>query len=69
MANALLKGGEHFHGQSVIKFDLNETSASSEKIFVDYRGDKILSLVVNGNKILEGNPFRDHRIYFDPKFL
>ena len=66
IAYALLRGGERFHGQSKITFDLKEVS---DKIFVDYRGEKLLSLKVNGNQITEGNPFRDHRIYFDQKHL
>ena len=66
IAYALLRGGERFHGQSKITFDLTEVS---DKIFVDYRGEKILSLSVNGNQIISGNPFRDHRIYFDKQHL
>ena len=65
MAYALLRGGEHFHGQSKIFFDLNEAGKASDKIFLDYKGDKLLSLKINGQHITEGTPFREHRIYLD----
>lgn len=66
IAYALLRGGERFHGQSKIWFDLKEVT---DKVFVDYRGEKLLSLKVNGTHITEGAPFHDHRIYFDKQHL
>lgn len=69
LAYALLKGGETFEGQVEVKFTLSEQSAKSEDIFVDYRGEKVHKLVVNGNQVTSGTPFRDHRIYFDPAHL
>ena len=36
---------------------------------MDYRGEKVLNLVVNGTKVKEGEPFRDHRVYFPKQDL
>ena len=50
-----------------------EKNNHKDIVFVDYRGEKVFSLEVNGTKILqeEGkpSPFRDHRIYFEMKYL
>ena len=65
LAYALPKGGETFEGKVEIKFDINEkySWSENEEIFVDYRGEKIHSLVVNGTQITSGEPFHDHRIF------
>ena len=44
---AMLRGGETFHGQVKIKFTIRE-GADLSKIFVDYRGQKVLNIEVNG---------------------
>ena len=68
-AYALLRGGDKFHGQIEIKFSLTEEAALSDDIFVDYKGERISDLVVNGIKVAKGTPFRDHRIYFPKDHL
>jgi len=45
---ALLRGGKTYQGQVEIAFTLTAASAKSEKIFVDYRGEKVLELFING---------------------
>ena len=65
---ALLKGGNTFNGQAVIKFNLTPEAANSDKVFLDYKGEMILKMRVNSWRVTGGNPFRDHRIYF-PKDL
>jgi len=69
LAYALLRGGETFHGQVDIKFTLTDESAQSDKIFVDYKGERVLWLIVNGQKVTDGEPFRDHRVYFPINLL
>ena len=69
LAYALNRGGETFHGKVEVSFSLTKQSAEADDIFVDYRGDKVHSLEINGNSVTTGNPFRDHRIYFDKQFL
>jgi len=50
-----------------------EKNNHKDIVFVDYRGEKVFSLEVNGTKILQEDgkpsPFRDHRIYFEMKYL
>jgi aminopeptidase N len=48
---------------------LTEKAADSDDIFVDYKGERISELVVNGTKVAKGAPFRDHRIYFPREHL
>lgn len=69
LAYALLRGGETFEGQVQVTFTLTADSAKSDSIFVDYRGEKVHSLVINDQSVAKGNPFRDHRVYFDPTYL
>lgn len=57
-----------FHGQVEVNFNLSDESSKSDNIFIDYKGDKVLKLIVNGKQLTEGEPFREHRIYF-PKDL
>lgn len=52
-----------------ITFNLTKQGADSDDIFVDYRGEKVLGLVVNGSQVKEGEPFRDHRVYFPKQDL
>ena len=53
-----------------IKFDLNtsafeniDTKDPHGDIFIDYQGEKIHRLSINGKDITTGDPFHDHRIY------
>ena len=69
IAYALLRGGKDFHGKVEIKFNLTAEGAESDDVFCDYRGEKILSMSVNGNDVKDGNPFRDHRVYFPKAHL
>ena len=66
---ALLKGGKTFHGHVSINFDLSAESSKSDNIFVDYKGKKLQKLVINGRRVTDGNPFREHRIYLPEKLL
>ena len=66
---ALLRGGKTYQGHVEIKFTLTATSAKSDQIFVDYRGEQVLALWINGEQVLEGTPFRGHRIYFPVNLL
>lgn len=63
---ALLKGGKQYHGRVEIKFSLSRVP---DDLFVDYHGDSVTGLCINGKDVNEGEPFRDHRIYFDQKYL
>jgi hypothetical protein len=67
LALALLRGGGAYHGHVVITFYL--TSKPSDSIFVDYKGSKVIKLVINGDDVIEGEPFRNHRIYFPKELL
>jgi hypothetical protein len=67
LALALLRGGKTFHGDVKIAFTLKEVPADG--LFVDYKGKMVLRLVVNGTRVMKGNPFRDHRVYFDKDLL
>ena len=69
LALALIRGGKTFHGHVLINFSLNSQSAASDGIFVDYHGEKVHSLHVNGKQVMEGSPYRDHRIYFPKEML
>ena len=58
IAYALLRGGETFHGLSKINFTLSaqsikdiEKNDHKDIVFVDYRGEKVFSLVINGKKV------------------
>jgi aminopeptidase N len=68
IAYAMLRGGKNYHGQVKIQFTLNK-GADLDSVFVDYRGEKVLRLSVNGSQVTEGSPFRDHRIYFPSTLL
>ena len=55
---ALYRGGENFHGMSKIRFSVEaddlanmESKGHKDIVFVDYRGDKVTSLVINDQKI------------------
>ena len=63
---ALLRGGTTFEGVIEINFSLK---TASEDVFVDYKGDKVHSLVINGQRVTDGEPFHDHRVFFDKKHL
>jgi len=65
----LLRGGKNFHGQVEVKFSLSAESAKSDNIFIDYKGHKVLKLVINGTKVTDGEPFREHRVYFRKDLL
>ena len=69
LAYALLRGGEHFHGYIEVKFSLSDASATSDDIFLDYRGKELQSLVINGQAVTTGTPFHDHRIYLPKEHL
>lgn len=69
LAYALNRGGETFEGQIEIKFSVGADFVKADDIFVDYKGKYVRRLEINGNKVTQGNPFRDHRIYFEPKYL
>ena len=66
---ALVKGGKTFRGHAFINFVLSAESAKSENIFVDYKGQKVRKLTINGHRVRSGNPFRDHRIYLPKQLL
>ena len=68
LAYALLRGGDNYHGQVNIQFTLREGADLSD-VFVDYRGEKVLRLEVNGSTVTEKGVFRDHRVYFPQDLL
>ena len=68
VALALLRGGKTFHGHVEIKFNLYKDIPMHD-VFVDYKGSKVLKLVVNGEHVKTGTPFRDHKIIFPIKLL
>lgn len=45
LAYALLRGGQNFHGQVEITFDLSEPN---DNIFADYKGEQVHKIIVNG---------------------
>jgi len=63
LALAMLRGGQTFFGQVSIVFTLKDGFNDSKSIFIDYKGKKVLSLIINGQKVESGDPFRDHKIY------
>ena len=50
---------------------MSKESANSDNIFVDYRGELVVKLVVNGSTIPNKNSkaFRNHRVYFPKENL
>lgn len=69
LAYALNRGGETFQGHVEMKFTLSHDSCKSDDIFVDYRGDKVHILNINGKILSGGNPFHGHRIHFPKEYL
>jgi len=69
LAYALNRGGNTFEGNVTISFYLTAEGAQSDEIYVDYRGEKVHSLGVNGTEVTSGNPFHDHRVYFAKEHL
>ena len=69
LAYALNRGGDTFEGQVIINFSLTSEGKNSDDIFVDYRGKSLHTLEINGTTITQGEPFHDHRIYFDKQWL
>jgi hypothetical protein len=61
-----LRGGENFHGQVEITFNLN---AVSDDIFADYRGEQVRKIIVNGQEVTQKDAFRKHKIYFPSNLL
>ena len=56
IAYALLPGGKTFHGSVQISFELDEIP--SENTFLDYTGQKVFLLEINGNKVsFDEKPF------------
>jgi len=41
----------------------------SDNIFVDYRGEKVHAIIVNGHRVTTGNPFREHKVFFPQEHL
>ena len=48
LSYALIRGGANYHGQVEITFKLTKEAANSDRIFVDYRGDQVRKLEING---------------------
>ena len=69
LAYALPKGGKTFEGNVTVWFNLSAEGATSDNIFVDYRGEKVHTLTINGKDVSSGNPFHDHRVYFAKEHL
>ena len=60
LALSLLKGGDVFHGQVTVSFNLSFTGHS---ITLDYKGKEVRSILVNGRQVKNQGVFRDHKIY------
>ena len=65
---ALPRGGKLYHGRVEIQFTLVNGNLPDD-LFVDYNGQTVTCLVINGTIVSKGNPFHDHRIYFDKEYL
>ena len=61
---ALIRGGKSYHGRVEMKFTLVGGSLPDD-LFADFHGESITGLCINGTYIEGGEPFKDHRIYFD----
>jgi hypothetical protein len=51
IAYSLPRGGETFEGNVNVWFNLTAEGAQSGDIYVDYRGEKVHSLQINGTQI------------------
>eukprot|EP00352_Strombidinopsis_acuminata_P006667 CAMPEP_0176353518 /NCGR_PEP_ID=MMETSP0126-20121128/11853_1 /TAXON_ID=141414 ORGANISM="Strombidinopsis acuminatum, Strain SPMC142" /NCGR_SAMPLE_ID=MMETSP0126 /ASSEMBLY_ACC=CAM_ASM_000229 /LENGTH=82 /DNA_ID=CAMNT_0017705205 /DNA_START=160 /DNA_END=408 /DNA_ORIENTATION=+ len=56
----MIKGGETFHGQVAITFNLERQD--DESVFIDYKGKLVKSFVVNGQKVEDASVFDSHKI-------
>jgi aminopeptidase N len=62
---ALIRGGKTFHGQVLIKFTLS----SVEDTFLDYTGESLSWVRVNGKEITDYNPFANDKINIKKEYL
>ena len=78
LAYALYRGGNSYEGKVQIGFDLTQSfqdlltknpENAPKQIFIDYKGEKIHKLVVNGTQVVSGDPFHDHRIHIEVSAL
>ncbi|CDW86678.1 aminopeptidase n [Stylonychia lemnae] len=66
IAVSLLKGGENFHGQVTINFNL---SYQGYHLSLDYTGKEIKHLIINGHVVSDKTAFKDHKIYLQRNLL
>jgi hypothetical protein len=69
LAYAIIRNGELFHGSVLIKFGLNAKPMPGDYFFLEFKGEKVVSIVTNGEVCDVGSTFRGKRIMFDPKML
>lgn len=65
IAYALIRGGKTFHGQVQVKFTLTEM----DDTFLDYAGESLSWVKVNGQEITDYNPFANDKINIKKELL
>lgn len=50
LAYAIIRNGELFHGSIIIEFGLNADPDPGDYFFLEFKGEKVIKLVVNGNE-------------------